>query len=122
MQVATLVTEHSTPRRMGHSRCVGVRWGAAHSSDFSSCSAFALAMSSASSRRCAPGDQISTPPSRPILLLDCQVGALLLRGHLLPLSVEAIRGSPRRSPPELFVLLLVGASSWAERSRCPWGG
>lgn len=58
------------------------------------------------------GLQISIPPLAPFLLFaNAQVGALVLRGHWAPLSIEALRVVPTsKLLADLLLDLLVGGA------------
>lgn len=112
-QFGLLARQHATPGRVGVAVGLGVMLG---------CSPFLglqvlLALASARLFRLNTiavvlGVQISIPPLTPLILFaTAQLGALVLRGHWLPLRLAHFRGVPLGTlVADLFLDMLVGGA------------
>jgi uncharacterized protein (DUF2062 family) len=110
-QVELLARQHTTPGKVAVAVGMGVMLG---------CSPFlgvqvVLAVVLARLFRLNPiaavlGVQISIPPLTPVVLfVTAQLGALVLRGHWLPLRLAAFQGVPAATlVADLFLDMLVG--------------
>lgn len=110
-ELGKLKREHASPVRLGVAVGVGVLVGSSPFLGLQLLIGLALATLLRLNRFAVLlGLQISIPPFTPLLLFaNAQVGALLVQGHWLPLSLEALRAiPPERLAAELFVNLLVG--------------
>ncbi|WP_158501611.1 DUF2062 domain-containing protein [Vitiosangium sp. GDMCC 1.1324] len=110
-QIESVKREHASPRRLGVAVAVGVLVGSSPFLGFQVLMAIALATVFRLNRIAVLlGLQISMPPITPFLLfLNAQVGARLLEGRWLPLSLEAFRAVPAKQvAADLFLDLLVG--------------
>jgi len=108
-----LVHEHADPVRLGVAVGLGVLIGCTPFFGVQTLVGLGLAWILRLNRVAVLlGLQVSVPPLSPfVLFADAQVGALSLRGHWLPLSVEAMRAvrSFRDVTDLLGVLVLGGA-------------
>jgi len=108
-----LLHEHGSPTRLGAAVAFGVWIGCTPFYGLQTVVGLALATALRLNRLAVLlGMQISIPPLAPFLLFaNAQVGALVLRGHWLSLSLEAMRAVPTsRLVAELFGDLLVGGA------------
>jgi uncharacterized protein (DUF2062 family) len=110
---AALVHEHASPGRIGAAVAFGVWVGCSPFYGVQTLVGLALAPALRLNRLAVLlGLQISIPPVAPFLLFaNAQVGALILQGQWLPLSVAALRAIPTsKLVTELFLDLLVGGA------------
>ena len=110
---AACVHEHGHPSRLGVAVAFGVWIGCTPFYGFQTLLGLGLASLLRLNRLAVLlGLQISIPPLAPFLLFaNAQLGALVLRGHWLPLSIEALRAVPTsKLVAELFGDLLVGGA------------
>ena len=110
---ARLVHEHAHPTRLGAALAFGVWMGCTPFYGFQTLIGLGLASLLRLNRLAVLlGLQISIPPVAPFLLFaNAQVGALVLRGHWAPLSIETLRVVPKsRVLAELLGDLLVGGA------------
>jgi uncharacterized protein (DUF2062 family) len=108
-----LLHEHAQPSRLGAAVAFGVWIGCTPFYGLQTVIGLALATALRLNRLAALlGMQISIPPLAPFLLFaNAQVGALVLHGHRLSLSLEAMRAAPTSTlVAELFSDLLVGGA------------
>jgi uncharacterized protein (DUF2062 family) len=108
-----LVHEHAQPGRLGAAVAFGVWIGCTPFYGLQTVVGLGLATALSLNRLAVLlGTQVSVPPLAPFLLFaSAQVGALVLRGHWLPLSIEAMRAVPRsRLVAELLGDLLLGGA------------
>jgi uncharacterized protein (DUF2062 family) len=111
--LSRLVHEHADPSRLGAAVAFGVWIGCTPFYGLQTLVGLGLATALRLNRLAVlVGLQISIPPLAPFLLFaNAQVGALVLHGHLLSLSMEAMRAVPTsRLVAELFGDLLVGGA------------
>ncbi len=110
-QVQLLSREHASSGRIGVAVGMGVMLGCSPFLGVQVLLALALARLFGLNRiAIVLGVQISVPPLTPVILFaTAQVGALLLRGHWLPLRLAGLRGLPdARLLASLFLDMLVG--------------
>ena len=103
--------EHASPARLGVAVGMGVLVGSSPFLGLQVLMVVALATLLRLNRFAALlGLQISVPPFTPFLLFaNAQVGALLVQGRWLPLSLDALRAiPPKQLAADLFLDLLVG--------------
>jgi len=108
-----LLHEHAQPSRLGAAVAFGVWIGCTPFYGLQTVIGLALATALRLNRLAALlGMQISIPPLAPFLLFaNAQVGALVLHGHWLSLSFQAMRAAPTSTlVAELFGDLLVGGA------------
>ena len=108
-----LLHEHAEPGRLGAAVAFGVWIGCTPFYGVQTVGGLALATALRLNRVAVLlGLQISIPPLAPFLLFaNAQVGALVLRGHWLSQSIEAMRAVPTsKLVAELFLDLLVGGA------------
>ena len=108
-----LVHEHAHPRRLGAAVAFGLWVGCTPFYGVQTLVGLGLAPALRLNRLAVLlGLQISIPPLAPFLLFaNAQVGALILRGHWLSLSVETMRAVPSSKLfAELLGDLLVGGA------------
>jgi uncharacterized protein (DUF2062 family) len=108
-----LLHEHAQPSRLGAAVAFGVWIGCTPFYGLQTVVGLGLATALRLNRLAVLlGTQISIPPLAPFLLFaNVQVGALVLRGHWLSLSMEAIRAVPSsRMVGEFLADLLVGGA------------
>jgi uncharacterized protein (DUF2062 family) len=106
-----LKAEHSSATRLGVAVGVGVFCGLSPFIGFQFFIAMGLAWLLRLNKLAVMlGLQISAPPITPLVVLaEIQLGELLLRGRLLPLSLERIKALPGRELLETFLIdLTVG--------------
>jgi len=107
----SLLREHASGPRLGAAVGVGVLVGCSPFLGLHTLIALALATLFRLNRLAVlMGTQVSVPPLTPLmLLLNAQVGARLLQGRWLTLSIEQVRAMPARAlVAELFWDSLVG--------------
>lgn len=112
-QVQLLSREHASPVRIGIAVGVGVMLGCSPFLGVQVLLALVLARFVGLNRIATVlGVQISIPPLTPVILFaTAQVGALVLRGHWLPMRLAGFRGLPAaRLLADLFMDMLVGGS------------
>jgi uncharacterized protein (DUF2062 family) len=110
-QFEALKTEHSSAVRLGVAVGVGVFCGLSPLLGFQFLLALGLAFLLRLNKLAVMlGLQISAPPITPLVVLaEIQLGELLLRGRLLPLSLARIKAMPGRELLETFLVdLTVG--------------
>lgn len=110
---ARLLHEHAQPSRLGAAVAFGVWVGCTPFYGLQTVIGLALATVLRLNRVAVLlGMQISIPPLAPFLLFaNAQVGALVLRGHWLSVSLETMRAAPSsKLVAELFSDLLVGGA------------
>jgi uncharacterized protein (DUF2062 family) len=110
-QFRLLRREHASPARVGVAVGVGVLLGCSPFLGVQVLTALVLARLLHLNRiAILLGVQISIPPLTPLVLfVTAQVGALLVRGHWLPLRLASFRGLPTAQLlASLFVDMLVG--------------
>ncbi|MBJ6765876.1 DUF2062 domain-containing protein [Myxococcaceae bacterium JPH2] len=110
-RIHALKDEHASPGRLGLAVAVGVLIGASPFLGLQLVLAVALATLFGLNRFAVLlGSQVSVPPLTPLVLFaNAQVGAFLLTGRWLPLSLQALREVPAKQlVAELFADLLVG--------------
>ena len=108
-----LIHEHAQPSRLGAAVAFGVWIGCTPFYGLQTVFGLGLATALRLNRLAVLlGTQISIPPLAPFLLFaNAQVGALVLRGHWISLSMEAMRAAPSsRLVGELLGDLLVGGA------------
>jgi len=108
-----LVHEHADPSRLGAAVAFGVWVGCTPFYGLQTVFGLGLATALRLNRLAVLlGTQISIPPLAPFLLFgNAQVGALVLRGHWLSLSMEAMRAVPTsRLVADFLGDLLVGGA------------
>ena len=108
-----LLHEHAQPSRLGAAVAFGVWIGCTPFYGLQTVVGLVLATALRLNRLAVLlGTQVSIPPLAPFLLFaNAQVGALVLRGHWLSLSMEAIRAVPTsRLIGEFLADLLVGGA------------
>lgn len=106
-----LLREHGSGPRLGLAVGVGVVVGCSPFLGLHTLIALALATLFRLNRLAVIlGTQVSVPPLTPmLLLLNAQIGARVLQGHWLTLSMEQVRSTPARTlVAELFWNFLVG--------------
>jgi uncharacterized protein (DUF2062 family)/2-polyprenyl-3-methyl-5-hydroxy-6-metoxy-1,4-benzoquinol methylase len=107
----SLIREHASAGRLGVAVAVGVLIGCTPFLGFQVLLVVAIATLFKLNRIAVLlGVQVSTPPITPLLLFaNAQVGALLLHRHWLPISLEAVRSTPKTKwVLDLFLELLAG--------------
>ena len=108
-----LLHEHAQPSRLGLAVAFGVWMGCSPFYGLQTLIGLALATALRLNRLAVLlGMQVSIPPLAPILLFaNAQVGALVLRGHWLSLSLEGMRAVPSsKLIAEFLGDLLVGGA------------
>ena len=106
-----LKAEHSSAARLGVAVGVGVFCGLSPLLGFQTLLALGLAWLLRLNKLAVMlGLQISAPPLTPLVVLaEIQLGELIVRGRLLPLSVEGIKAMPGRELLRTFLVdLTVG--------------
>jgi len=106
-----MLGEHASAGRLGVAVAVGVLVGCTPFLGFQVLIVIAIATLFKLNRIAALlGAQVSTPPITPLLLFaNAQVGAVLLHGHWLSISFDAVRAAPGvKFVLDLFLELLVG--------------
>ncbi len=109
--VRTLVHEHASPGRLGAAIALGVFVGCVPIFGFQTLVVLALAVVLRLNKLgVLLGVQISVPPVMPLVaFVDVQVGAWVLRGRFLPVSIDYVKGlSLREMGPELAADAMVG--------------